>query len=175
MTVTVALSEVDALACFAGLGFNTNITIDSLPLRWVARPPSVKWIVVSEPLVCEFCEDGDLYGIDDDHVMDCPDCTDGLPDVQIVSDQQINGRPMMEPEINGVVAIGTAVPIRSQHPTAPMFAEYLLALGHCVQDWTKALGSDITDQFGTQAVTPGRYAHPILSSPDGTDAATTAA
>jgi len=170
--VTHVMSEADALACFP----------QHYRSGWwpgpAVRPSCVRWIVVAEPFVCPTC-DGDCFMMEPDYP--CRDCNGtGLPDVEILT----TGAGLTEYEA-GVVTIGAAVPIVEQTengdcPDSLHICIFYGSMGgqpfnqvtHYDGDTTE---TDITDQFGSQAVTPGHYAHPILSSPDGTDAATTAA
>lgn len=172
MTVTHVMAEADAVAVF--------LRYDHLSNAWMGdrRAPEfdhvgddskmvkpVKWIVTPEPLVCPTCpfDHGDLPS------LRCPDCNGtGLPEIEILSMTPIpDKRDAVWTMNHGVVPIGPAVPIRGQHPTNPMIAEYLVAFEHCVQDWTMALGTDITDEFGAQSVTPGMWAHPVLQPEEG--------
>ena len=183
MSVTVVMAESDALACFPSV----------IPWPWIqgqvkSAPPSVKWIVVAGPLACERCggsgripspwSPNDM----ECEVSACPDCHGtGLPDVQIVSDKR--DQWIDEGTSHGVVTVGAAVLIVSMTAACADgfdLDRFILAPVSHGETIVMPVLSDgveiqITDQFGSQAVTPGHYAHPILSSLDGTDAATTAA
>ena len=166
MTVTHVMSGVDARGCFP----EWRHWMPNDGVEGQLNPPRVTWLVVAEPLKCERCKgDGTNFAGPNGHathLIPCVNCNGtGLPDVQIVSDERINDRPPMEPWVHGVVTIGAAVPIRSTHPTSPMIAEYLLsfvALERTVQDWTKSLGNDITNEFGRQPLTG--WAHKITNT-----------
>jgi len=68
-----------------------------------------------------------------------------------------------EGDVHGAVILGEPVPLRACHPTSPAIAEYLLLLpGGGVQDWTKALGGDVTSRFGGQRLAAGMTAHAIV-------------
>ena len=144
-----------------------------------AIPPSVKWIVRAEPLACSTCggvgsfpwQVHTEYGYQtvDDCCLDCNGA--GLPTVQIVSDQQINGKPMMEPEVHCTVTIGAAMQILYDVEGVCTNPHHLFhnweRIGGIRRDLVieciDAQTDDITDQFGDQAVTPGMWAHPILT------------
>ena len=179
MTVTHVMAEADARGVFGIIRkMGGDYQID----------PSVKWIVVAEPLVCGVCG-----GMGWDHNGGHGNCTEcngnGLPDVQIVSHTTIvagwDVQHRLLATVHGVVTIRAAVPIVDFNTCRSPRPEHI-----CVGDMTDLgipgngvihvtnlhdVARNITDEFGSQAVTPGHYAHPILSSPDGTDAATPAA
>jgi len=155
LTVTVVLPEADARACFS--------RVEESILGPAFVPRSVKWVVVAEPIVCPSCEgscrqDGPIGAQFPTYSTDCTDCIDGLPDVEIVS-QEIQ-RKLTVGFCHGIVPIGPAVPIADNPDTNP---------GDCivVEDGRVWLWDtnpyheplDITDQFGSQA--PIGHAHLI--------------
>jgi len=135
--------------------------------------PSVKWIVVAEPLVCWLCGGSGRMGDANEGEIEvwpkCPDCNGtGLPDVEIVSEHYgVYKRIIVVPR--GVVTIGAAVLISqrdggevvrplievNRHDDHRPEGVYLLEGG---------LVTNITEQFGSQTVTPGMWAHPIQQS-----------
>ena len=174
MTVTHVMSERDARGVF---GIWRKMAGD------FQIDPFVLWIVVAEPIVCPTCGGMGVtyYGSGD--TKGCPDCGGTmLPDVEIVSEKINAGPGPLSTRIqipHNVVAIGATVPIirvdddsNYEYPFIVVYSDGFLSLATGPGSWSRTV---ITDQFGSQAVTPGHYAHPILSSPDGTDAAITAA
>lgn len=170
MSVTHVMDEVDALGLF-------EASVRSIGHYW--QP--VKWIVVAEQLVCQTCK-GHTWPIECSDEMcrwnhrycgptgtfGCPACQGtGLPGVEIQSrckDAQC-GCGETGFIIHGVVPIGVAVPIVANPDTNP---------GDCIvledgRIWSWDLNPDyepldITDEFGTQSVTPGMWAHPVLQA-----------
>ena len=151
MSVTHVMAEADAERCFPQ-PYKPSMFY---PAEFV--PPSVKWIVVAEPLTETAVEIQSR----------CRDTQCGCGETGYI--------------VHGVVAVEAAVPIDGEdcEHYIDQWIEVWLDGRIAWYRWDEAAaehyGTDITDQFGSQAVTPGHYAHPILSSPDGTDAATTAA
>jgi len=189
------MDEADARGLF-------GCTCDLTVVPFCTGKPSVKWIVVAEPLVCERCKgDGTNFagpnGIAT-HLIPCVVCKGtARPDVEIVSDLECpsidHGRNWARHRycgtcgagthdedpvtIHGVVTIGAAVPIgegtdwrqRSAGGIEPPCITVNSHVGTIIfYESSNGGRQGITDQFGGQAVTPGHYAHPILSSPDGT-------
>jgi len=170
VTVTHVMARGDAVRCFPHIDAARPGGI----LQRVDHQPSVGWLVVAESLACLTC---DGVGSDGPNMhtplgWDCPDCLGtGLPDVEIVSEPTVcvcgipNGQGCYcDTTVHGVVGIGAAVPI-VDHDSRPMRARVyalgteLLWVG--VNDYDHP--PDITDQFGSQAITPGMWAHPILT------------
>jgi len=162
LTVAVVLSKIDAERA---LPWDHEGPHTGAEQRDYGRAiaPSVKWIVVAKPIVCPSCEgscrqDGPIGAQFPTYSTDCTDCIDGLPDVEIVS-QEIQ-RKLTVGFCHGIVPIGPAVPIADNPDTNP---------GDCivVEDGRVWLWDtnpyheplDITDQFGSQA--PIGHAHLI--------------
>jgi len=139
--------------------------------------PSVKWIVVAEPLVCPtwrpMCNRiGPGFGKPDHR--GCPHCNGtGLPDVQIVSHTTIVAGWDVQHRVlvteHGVVTIGAAVPIVSMtSASADDFDldRFILAPVRRGGTIVMPVLSDgveylITDEFGAQDVAAGAWAHPV--------------
>ena len=168
VTVTVVMAEVDGQGVFTNRAGDVRYDLD------------VRWIVAAEALVCPTCGGSGvrlgpwssvIQQVESDCI--CPNCNGtGLPDVQIVSaGHQLEDGSISEPHLHGVVLVGAAMRILYDVDgvcTNPH---------HLIHNWERIVGvrrdlviecidgqaDDITDQFGSQAVTPGMWAHPILT------------
>ena len=190
MNVTHVMAAADALGCFPSV----------IPWPWIqgqvkSAPPTVKWIVVKAPLICGRCTGQGVRLLRSGGISTWHPCTDckgtALPNVRIVSkylhpEAHHGGCTKCHPPtIHGVIPIADAVPIFGECPDYKPAHHICHAWSNADEGaWFLHLANEdeegrteiqITDQFGDQAVTPGHYAHPILSSTDGTDASTTAA
>ena len=149
MTVTHVMAEMDAERVFPWDHEGPHTGADPRDYGR-AIPPSVKWIVAAEPIAETTVEIQSR----------CRDTQCGCGETGYI--------------VCGVVTVGAAVPIDGEdcEHYIDQWIEVWLDGRIAWYRWDEAAaehyGTDITDQFGGQAVTPGHYAHPILSSPDGT-------
>ena len=163
------MSGVDAVRCFLQVLSDFDSGLAS-----VIRPPSVKWIVVAEPLVCPVCVGLGRYRYENQDI-DCLDCNGtGIPDVEIQSrcrDAQC-GCGETGFIIHGVVTVGVAVPIVfNWNDWMVMPVVSVEQTGDVVLVRNRIDGfceevTDITDEFGSQVITPGMWAHPIAVTPE---------
>jgi hypothetical protein len=166
------MDEGDALRCFPdaqcaeswpeAINGDYDPHCCRFPKSCSVRGQSVKWIVVAEPLVCLACGG---------HDYDCYECDEnGLPDVQIVSYTVFlaeDGENAIRMNEHGVVPIGAPLPVVfnwndwMEKPVVSVEQTGDVVLVRNRIDGFCEEVTDITDQFGDQAVTPGMWAHPI--------------
>jgi hypothetical protein len=138
---------------------------------------SVTWLVRESPLVCETCRGtgrkvyantsyrGRGIGGQMMTTQACDGCNGtGRPStVEILSDQTINGKPMMEPEHHGTVTLGEPVPVvGTERAARPPRYVYLPGNGAVMLAGTSnPIFIDITDALGDQHIEPGCVAYPV--------------